>query len=743
MHILLLLLTLFLVSPLYAGYSPNLYQNDPIITPKLEHIQYFQSSTISQSYGYGMWFSASDGRQVKIAIARSSNGIDWYATEVLNVSNNLHSHDPSILYEDGIYALYFGASNGGNISIWKNTAETENNFDPAQAQQILSATGGWEGNSLSSPNVFKVDNNYYLLYAGNGNGSWHVGLATSLDGENWTRCTNNPIISEGSGPAYIYYAGSSFIFFNSPRGLQFIESSDFKGCQTQWGSAQDISLGMGNPNPIVIDNNIWVYGDLNNGIGLMSQDKISVQYPVVIVPGMFASWNKEAILHNQKVSQNDWTINPVVTEYSAIISSLKQLGYSQNTNLFIYPYDWRQPIHSTSDQLDSFIQEHIWSENKYTPIQIIGHSLGGVIAHVYGSDHIDSRPVKKVVSVAAPLKGTLQSYKPLTAGEIERDNSLVWLAENSILNLNTGLFESKKDTIQRFLPVLFDLVPTYPFLVRRDGSYISSQLLNTTLPNYPILSSRSTMSRVAGTIYETNTIYVLSERTSTDTLLNIYPDGHPVEVLYQDGDGLVPQISANISTFYSTKANHGETIYRQDYIHKILTHLGNDLSQVSIPEGNQTPVFPAILLFLQSPATMTVTDPSGNSVESDSYVHLTNTVNGTYSVIISGTGEGSYTFHSWQIGRDNDTWTTFSGQATVNKKDEYLLDFDTITGGLAYLRPTPTAIPTPTSTPLCAKHPHLTAFPHWCKSPVFSKLCEMVKSQTIILMRKQTECRNK
>lgn len=737
------LLTLFFVVPVQATYAPHLYQNTPLISPTENFVQYFQSSIARQPYGYGMWFSASDGQRVKIAIARSANGVDWYAHEVLNVTNNLHAHDPSLLVEDNTYHLFFGSSNGGPISIWSNTAQADNDFNPDNAQQMLSSREPWEGSSLSSPHIFKVANIYYLLYAGNGNGKWQIGLAESTDGKIWNKCTQNPILPEGSGPAFVIHNGTSLLFYNSPRGLEYVESTDFKGCQTQWSIPQIITNTMGNPNPLEQNNDIWLYGDYSQGIGLMSQEQIAIQYPTILIPGMFASWNKNAILHNQDVMPDDWKINPVVTEYDSLISAFNQLGYSENGTFFIFPYDWRQPIKKTTEQLDLFIQSRIWRRNQYQPVQIIGHSLGGVISHIYGSDNSHKKPIKKSISVAAPLRGTLQSYKPLAAGEIERENTLTWLAENIILQLNAGMFTSKKDVVRQYMPVLFDLVPTYSFLFNNTYQPINSLIANNVLMSYPIHSENQILTRIAGTEYETKYAYTLSERTPTDILLNIYPDGHPTSTQIQYGDGLVPENSASIYPFYTAKALHGETIYRDDFLHAIFDKLDLDSSQVTLLPGKQTPIFPAILLFLQSPATMRVVGPTGTSFESDSYIHLTNTMSGKYTLAITGAETGSYTVHVWQIGEDNHKWSTFTAETYEGKSDTYLIDFDSVTGGTINKAQTPTSTPEPTPTPQCIKHPSLRALPHWCKSRVFYKICQILKVQISVLQKKQTGCKGR
>ena len=44
-----------------------------------------------------------------------------------------------------------------------------------------------------------------------------------------------------------------------------------------------------------------------------------------------------------------------------IINTLKNIGYLENNNLFIFPYDWRQSIDETKNDLKKFLQTKIWN----------------------------------------------------------------------------------------------------------------------------------------------------------------------------------------------------------------------------------------------------------------------------------------------------------------------------------------------------------------------------------------------
>ena len=77
--------------------------------------------------------------------------------------------------------------------------------------------------------------------------------------------------------------------------------------------------------------------------GLIRTRRVYPKTPIIIIPGFLASWNKDAIIHNIEKSQSEWKLNPIVNEYQGIISTLKNLGYEENKNLFIFAMTGENP----------------------------------------------------------------------------------------------------------------------------------------------------------------------------------------------------------------------------------------------------------------------------------------------------------------------------------------------------------------------------------------------------------------
>lgn len=73
----------------------------------------------------------------------------------------------------------------------------------------------------------------------------------------------------------------------------------------------------------------------------------------------------------------------------------------ENVSLFLYPYDWRKKLEDAAAELDAFITKKIASGTK---VDIIGHSLGGLVGRIYSQKYGTDR-VDKLITVGSPPPG--------------------------------------------------------------------------------------------------------------------------------------------------------------------------------------------------------------------------------------------------------------------------------------------------------------------------------------------------
>jgi len=711
MIIIIIILTLFVFPCISYAQNFTPYSKNPVIVKSLENVYISQPFISKKGSQFTAWFSDEEGVRPHISTMKSSNGVDWYNKKSVQLSNTYVVGDPFMFENNNKYELYFSSPRPSTYSIWRSLSDDGVTFVQGSEKEILKPEQSWERKGVSCPTLIKDDfSTQYMFYAGSGTYEWALGLATSTDGITWNKCGNNPIVTDGAGPQIVKYNSLYYLFYHAAAGLQVQQTDLLNGCNTVWTNKHTIPVSFMDPAPLVVGNDLWLYGGTRQGVVLAATAPIiTPSYPIVIIPGMFASWNSQALLHNVPVSYDTWKLNPNISEYDALIKTLQNNGKILNTDFYIFPYDWRSPIEESSYYLDTFLIDTIWKKNAYVPVQLVGHSLGGVIARIY-ADENKSKPIKQVVIASSPHLGSVQAYKPLAAGEVDRENSLMWMATKLALLLFKSELQSDKDTASEKLPVLFDLLPAFPFLKDADGSPVESSLVNSLIVRYPISYSPLQL-YLGGSGRQTTAGYTVGPRTLTDVLFDIYSDGHPLTSWTEAGDGSILDKSMNNQITPAPTENHGEIIYSKQSIKTILSHLNISVEDSSIPVGKGTSIYPAILSFIQSPATMQIIHTGTTTYENDGMIHIQNAEKGEYILRITGIEEGEYTASVWLIGESNDKWIQFKKQTTNGKVDDYIISFDETTGGLVseYLSPTPTTTPlltiisSPTATPIATQ----------------------------------------
>jgi pimeloyl-ACP methyl ester carboxylesterase len=102
----------------------------------------------------------------------------------------------------------------------------------------------------------------------------------------------------------------------------------------------------------------------------------------------------------------------------------------QPTPVYPFPYDWRQPLVQTQARLAAFVDEVIartrllrhyntgdpsWADDPY--VDLVGHSMGGLIIAGYLSEHGDEARVGRVASLGSPFRGSMEAVLKLATGE--------------------------------------------------------------------------------------------------------------------------------------------------------------------------------------------------------------------------------------------------------------------------------------------------------------------------------------
>lgn len=709
-------------STAFADWQKN---STPILTPSSTGWDkaYVRLCQVLYENGlYKMFYHGSDQTKISIGLAQSTDGLNWTKFEQNPIITPADSpgisetdtEEATVVHND-IYRLWYNSSTTKNCQIndcrykIRYAASTDGINWSKYPTIVLQGEADWEKKGVGHPYVLFENGIYHMWYAGWGYGfgqSWKAGYATSIDGINWTKSLQNPLnlptLGHIGSPSVIKINDKYHMYYHTggsiPTAIYHVVSTDKITWQCEGSCLVLQAEGIGfdsymanDTNIMQINNQLHLYYSGHNGnfwqIGL-AKDIEENKTPLVLIPGLMASWNKEAIIYNQNVTYDKWKLLPFVKEYQGIEQALLNLGYVQNTDFYIFPYDWRKSIDNSANDLKNFINTKLGNQPQ---INLIGHSLGGLVGRIYLQKY-GAEKINKLITVGSPHQGAALVYKVVEAGETEKDNTLKWLAEKIILVLNKDKFETDKETINQILPVARDLLPTYNFLKNENNQEInvfSMTIKNDALlfynPNLPNLPNfPNILQTVAGEKGDTIAGYKVGPRTVMNQLLNLYPDGRPVENFYQIGDYTVIANSAKAGNNPLTlNFDHGEIIYKKEAIKKILESFSIPYQDNQIIEGTSTKISPSLIFLILSPAEMEVFFDSQTYLEQDGLIFIENAELGEYFLKVKGKDLGRYTVIIGQIGDQKDNWTKIEGEITQMppnspnpQTDTYIINFN-------------------------------------------------------------------
>lgn len=227
---------------------------------------------------------------------------------------------------------------------------------------------------------------------------------------------------------------------------------------------------------------------------------MALPYPVIVVPGITATY-----LHDEyplppediwKVIKQDYeriVLHPNDLRYEALEPArvkpgqifeiaydelIKELRYNlasrEDQPVPVYPfgYDWRMPLDITEVQLAAFVAEVIertkllkhYNKENYQDnpkVNLVGHSMGGLVIAGYLEREGAKAPVHKVVTLATPFQGSFEAVIKVATGTA---------------NLGTTPPSSREREAARITPALYHLIPSFT-----NGIEVSAPTLPTTL----------------------------------------------------------------------------------------------------------------------------------------------------------------------------------------------------------------------------------------------------------------------
>jgi len=448
----------------------------------------------------------------------------------------------------------------------------------------------------------------------------------------------------------------------------------------------------------------WIKGVWRND-GIVVVPEYLKKHPVIIVPGILGSWPVKGV----------WTIDPILNTYTDLIKAFKDNGYTAGKDLFVLPYNWHLDNNYTSTLLKLKIDEvkQVSGANK---VDIVAHSMGGLVARSYLESDSYSNDVNRVVFMGTPHLGSAKSYPTWEAGDVTFESGIVGGLLNYIFTeeaKNRGYLgeEGLYNYIHEKIPTLGQLLPITNYLEKAGArlEYPNGYPRNYYLEN---LNDKKSLIHERG-IEVTNIVGLIPDNTVNyyavqDVWMgNYWLDGMPLNY-YTTGSGVYRDLGDNTVSLSSqlgllgnvfTMTGTAHIDLPRKAIHEVLTSLNVNYSPIETVAAVNKYLFIAV----HSPVDFYIQAPggkrtgfnkngaafdeiegafyTGNETETE-FLTIPNPLPGKYRVIATGTGTGSYEIEATYADDENSTLVTssYNGHAVLGKEDMLLVEMDPESG---------------------------------------------------------------
>ena len=316
---------------------------------------------------------------------------------------------------------------------------------------------------------------------------------------------------------------------------------------------------------------------------------------VVLIPGLGASWNTKAMLTCSEPDDTGWSLAPYASAiYSPLISRLEKNGKTVSQ----FNYDWRKPVQNNSNILGNNIGDE--------KIDIVGHSMGGLVARGYIQNSTDTSLINSLYMVGAPNQGSVLAYPAWKWGQVWNDNFIQKIAISLYLKMcgDKGPLSNNAETIQNRFPSIHDLLPTYENYLQdqKTGQVIAPNFSNDwlkALKNLPFPNNIK-LGTLSGTNFSTLQIIKLKNQKSSGKIFS------------PNGDGTVLLSSSYLNTPNSQTINttHSGLVASEAGILKILDFL--EITEDTSQNYNYTEPNSALIV-ISYPSNFLLTDPQEKS----------------------------------------------------------------------------------------------------------------------------------
>jgi pimeloyl-ACP methyl ester carboxylesterase len=433
--------------------------------------------------------------------------------------------------------------------------------------------------------------------------------------------------------------------------------------------------------------------------------------PVIIIPGILGSWEKNG----------DWVVDPILHTYDNLIDTFLANGYVEGKTLFRFGYDWEEPNEVTASILGNKIKE-VKQTCGCQYVDLIGHSMGGLVALSYIERSDYGNDVDQLFLVATPIEGAPLAYKAWEAGEVAFGNSFqnafmqtkFWFEARS--NGYSSVFDyiRKKpiESIHELLPVYSDYLSTATTTLEYPTGYPTNGFLESLIPalSAKVFKKVDTKILLADTLAN-NTVSSYQVEPSME--LPKWKDGKPTETYTDAGDGTVPRTSIeNIVGSVDKEFDDMDHLQiASSSAPYIFEQMNKRTVKVVVGKTYNTPI--SYLYFkLFSPIDMQIVAPDGRRIGKDfstnaelsaspdtfysgfnaenEYAIILNPMPGAYKVETVGTGSGgNYTIVTDYFNGATTTEAEVSGSTAALQVIDHTLMLSAATSAIVLTKEAP------------------------------------------------------
>ncbi len=355
----------------------------------------------------------------------------------------------------------------------------------------------------------------------------------------------------------------------------------------------------------------------------------SLPSPTLFLPGLGGSWNLKSLLFDKE--GGTWG-KPPIDIYKNFRQTMLTGGYIEGEDYEEFYYNWRHELDNPSIATDSLTNNYLvkdlkekidnfYTSNGNQKINLVGHSLGGLLARAYAQRY-GTEKINKIVTVGSPHAGAVKTYKVWEGGEIIDPSRLSFtdIFFEGLLFWRQKYFAQPTllTTIRQTAPSLKNLLPTFDFLIDIYGPvkvekmkqknnllFLLNQNLDEGVKN--LLLTIAGKENDPAIQHDTLEWLQVMNPSVAEAKVGYWEDGKPYrEFGSEDGDLTVLLKSATLSgvpAFYVT-GNHTQIIQNEEGLNKIMQAL--ELNFTPQTQHSILPKIPILFFWLHSPVNLKV-----------------------------------------------------------------------------------------------------------------------------------------